>query len=138
LYEQRRIVYNAEQNTTDLNFLIQSEALKNATSTLSFLPSTTQGILVNASSAIWKEIGANKTSVYLHVVLTRCSASAAATSVSVVSTDTIKAGEALHGVVGLIKHDHIPKSFRQRYLLSDFGLVTLTPEQGECSSCCCL
>jgi hypothetical protein len=100
---------------------------------MSLLPSTSQGIVVNASSAIWKEIGANKTSVYLHVVITRRPASAAATTASVISTDTIKAGEALHGVVGLIKHDRIPKAFRQRYLLADLGLVTLTAEEGGSS-----
>jgi hypothetical protein len=39
-------------------------------------------------------------------------------------------GKPLHGVVRLIKYDKIPKSFRHRYLLSDFGIVSISAEEG--------
>ena len=33
----------------------------------------------------------------------------------------------------MVKYDNVPKHFRQRYLLSDLGLVTPSKEEGMCN-----
>lgn len=45
----------------------------------------------------------------------------------------IRSGNALYDVIGMVKYDNVPKHFRQRYLLSDFGLVTPSQEEGMCN-----
>jgi hypothetical protein len=43
-----------------------------------------------------------------------------------ITHNLFKEGSALYGVVNMIKLDKIPKSFKHRYLLSDFGLVNIS------------
>jgi hypothetical protein len=47
-----------------------------------------------------------------------------------ITSTMLNKGEALYGVVNLVKYDKIPKHFRQRYLLSDFGLVGVSADEG--------
>jgi hypothetical protein len=46
------------------------------------------------------------------------------------SSSCEQSGLGQYGVVQMIKHDIIPKHFKHRYLLSDFGLVQLDPLEG--------
>ena len=69
----------------------------------------------HAMPKIWRMTHQNQSEVYLHVFLT---------------TETAQStGDTLHGVVKLIKYEKIPKSFKHRYLLSDFGYVQMTDEE---------
>jgi hypothetical protein len=70
------------------------------------------------SSDIWMKLHKNQSSIYLHVTIKTDN-----------SEDTSKVG-ILRGQVMLVKYDVIPKSFKHRYLLSDFGLVTPTADDG--------
>jgi len=63
------------------------------------------------------------------VLLTRASASSPQREV--INSKVFSSGEALHGVVGMVKYDKIPRSFRQRYLLSDFGWVNISSMEGN-------
>ena len=76
------------------------------------------------SRDMWKKLKSNSTSVYLHILLVHHSRRMN----PVVSTDDYTSGLALHSRIQMIKHDKIPRSFRHRYLLSDFGWVTVDPE----------
>ena len=46
----------------------------------------------------------------------------------------IRSGSALYDIISMVKFDVVPKYFRQRYLLGDFGLVTPTAEEGSANS----
>ena len=66
---------------------------------------------------IWRAIHSNRSEVYLHVYL---------------STKTLQStGDTLHGVVKLIKYEKIPKAFKFRYLLSDYGYVQMSDEEKQ-------
>lgn len=75
--------------------------------------------------ALWDVIHANASNVYLHALLMKNGQKA------FVSASDIKSGDALHGSVQLIKYETIPKSFKHRYLLSDFGLVSMSTRDME-------
>jgi hypothetical protein len=53
---------------------------------------------------------------------------------SLPSFSLIRSGSALYDIISMVKFDVVPKYFRQRYLLSDFGLVTPTAEEGSANS----
>ncbi len=84
---------------------------------------------VVATPAIWKQINSNKTAVYLRVMLFRTS-TAQSVARSIITSADLQSGEVLSGAVAMIKHDVVPRSFRYRYLLSDFGLVNATAQEG--------
>lgn len=42
-----------------------------------------------------------------------------------VTSTLIRSGKALYDVINMVKYDRIPKSFKHRYLLSDFGFVDI-------------
>lgn len=42
-----------------------------------------------------------------------------------ITSTLIRSGAALYDVINMVKYDRIPKHFRQRYLLSDFGWVDI-------------
>jgi hypothetical protein len=89
--------------------------------------------MTSTSRKIWQPIQSNQSNVYLHVLLLKQNPDTVLIndlpSVQI-SQKMISTGEALYAVVGLIKFDKIPKIFRQRHLLSDFGLVPVTPLEG--------
>jgi hypothetical protein len=91
------------------------------------LPSVSIG-----SPKIWSQLRSNKTSVYLHVLVLKAKNShEGIDDIEEVGSGMIQRGEALYGIVKMVKYDKIPKHFRHRYLLSDFGLVNMTALEGE-------
>ena len=154
VYEQRDVLYNANQELRVIDLLLttpSSTTLGGAGSVQTgsnvsriITKSETVEIAQNviAADTIWRQVHANKTSVYLHVLLTTTNNGNTESDSQgekeqdkeradiVVTSKRFAAGLALHGVVGLIKYDKIPKSFKYRYLLSDFGLVDVTPQEG--------
>ena len=128
LYEERGLLYNAAQNLTDIKLLLTSPT---TTGTADHIATQhwTDHIVVNTTKLAWQHLAFNKTSVFLHVLLTRSVSSSA--SREVINSKVFSSGEALHGVVGMVKYDKIPRSFRQRYLLSDFGWVNISALEGN-------
>ena len=94
---------------------------------------------ITAPQSIWATVQSNGSSVYLHVLLTRVNPAVRSTTdmrISKMNNDIIdkKAlshGEALYGVVGLIKYDKVPRYYQHRYLLSDFGWAEVSPIEGK-------
>ena len=70
-------------------------------------------------ASMWSVVTSNRTDLYLHVLLV-------ASESDVITATMVSQGVALYGNVKMIKYDKIPKSFRQRYLLSDFGWVNVS------------
>jgi len=126
LYEERGLLYNAEQNLTDIKLLLTSPT-RTADEVTAQHP--IDHIVVNTTKLVWQNLASNKTSVFIHVLLTRASASSPQREV--INSKVFSSGEALHGVVGMVKYDKIPRSFRQRYLLSDFGWVNISSMEGN-------
>lgn len=127
LYEEENVAFNAAQNLSDIQLYIRPNTIANQ------LPSngSKQYHYANAPGAVWKEIESNRTLVFLHVVLMRAPVSSnVRNAVQVVDQKSISSGEALYGVVGLIKHDKIPRHFYKRYLLADVGWATMSPLEG--------
>lgn len=126
LYEERGLLYNAAQNLTEIKLLLNSP-----TTTADHITTQhwTDHIVVNTTKLAWQHLASNKTSVFLHVLLARSGGSSA--SREVINSKVFSSGEALHGVVGMVKYDKIPRSFRQRYLLSDFGWVNISALEGN-------
>jgi len=94
---------------------------------------STQNVTIT-SRKIWQPIQNNQSNVYLHVLLLKQNPDTVLVNDLPnvqISQKMISTGEALYAVVGLIKFDKIPKIFRQRHLLSDFGLVPVTPLEAE-------
>ena len=78
--------------------------------------------ITKVSSQVWKNINNNSSSVYLHILLLKYDSNDEKISEDILITvPTINKGDALYGAVQLIKHDKIPRKYRFRYLLSDFG-----------------
>ena len=79
---------------------------------------------VVVSKPMWNNIHSNSTtkSIYLHVLIRKSQIE----KVDNITYNMFKEGSALYGVVNMIKFDKIPKSFKHRYLLSDFGLVNIS------------
>lgn len=83
------------------------------------------------SKDIFKQIQSNSSNVFLHVIVKWPEYSYS--DIQPI-TGASTPGWWLHGSVRMIKYDAIPRSFRYRYLLSDFGWVENSPIQGN-SSC---
>lgn len=103
------ILYRREKHTVNLDVSSQSEPHK----------------FQLKSKKMWESLQFNQSNVYLHALVTRGS------EIDEISSNHLRNGTALYGVVGLIKYDIIPKTFRHRYLLSDFGLVNISEVDGE-------
>jgi hypothetical protein len=97
----------------------------------------------NSPPRVWSEILRNSSSVYLHTLILRedvdpaIEISSKVINVSDLSLSPLsslpsygQSGLGQYGVVQMIKHDIIPKHFKHRYLLSDFGWVPLDPLEG--------
>lgn len=93
--------------------------------TMSSIQSTDNSSSFEISPNFWKIIHNNQSSVYLHVLVS---------SEDILKSNTQSHGSMLHGSVKLIKYDKIPKSFRHRYLLSDFGWVNVSADDAAKAS----
>lgn len=78
------------------------------------------------ASSIFKKLRSNSTQMFLHVV-----AVTAGVPLNQVNSTLMSSGNMLHGYVQMAKYDVVPKSFRHRYLLSDFGWVNMNPVEGD-------
>ena len=112
LLHQKQLKYNESQSELkfDLNIVNKNRGTNENTK---FLPRN-----------MWNNIHSNSTtkSVYLHVLIRKSNVE----NVDNVTHNLFREGSALYGTVNLIKLDKIPKSFKHRYLLSDFGLVNIS------------
>ena len=81
------------------------------------------------SKQLWKALHSNQSNVYLHAFIHR------GVAIDDVTNMHLRNGTVLYGIVGLVKYDKIPKSFRHRFLLSDFGWATMSEEDGMFSYC---
>ena len=79
---------------------------------------------------LWYDIRHNQSSIYLHVLIQRDNPPLDRKLTDPTIKNKIIKGSQLVGSVQLIKYDKIPKSYRQRYLLSDFGLVNISSSDG--------
>lgn len=113
LFERIGLSHEIDQSELSLSLSIKS----------SQAPSSSNGTLV--SDKIFNAFHENSSSVYLHALIYK-----EGSKPEVVTERMVQEGEILHSSVQMIKYDIIPKSFRYRYLLSDFGLAVLTPEEG--------
>jgi hypothetical protein len=116
LFEERNIGFNAAQNLSTIQLTIHSDRAG---------PQTNSSQHFVASDTVWREVESNKTSVYLHVVLVRSTE-----GIAIVNKQSLSGGKALYGVVRLIKHDKIPRSYKKRYLLSDLGMAEVSELDG--------
>jgi hypothetical protein len=92
---------------------------------------------VYVGDEIWNSIASNRSSVFLHVaVISESLFAAKKGSVPnvILTQGLLESGDALYGVVPMIRYDRIPAHFRQRYLLSDIlpeGWITPDPLDGK-------
>ena len=116
IYERRNVVHTGNQSTSEIELDLVSiaEGGQNA----AMLPSN-----------VWRTAHSNRSDIYLHVILYGDQLDRKPESI--ISSKHVKSGEVLHGVVGLIKYDTIPRHYGNRYLLSDFGLVNISDEDGK-------
>lgn len=98
--------------------LLHSDSLSSTT----FKPDNESNFEI--SPKFWKIIRSNQSTVYLHVLVSADDS---------LKSDSQPHTSVLYGSVKLIKYDRIPKSFRHRYLLSDFGWVNI-PESESMKS----
>lgn len=104
IFQQDRLIHQSHQSEVSLAMKIKSKQSSQA-----------NGTIVNRD--IFRQVQGNSTNVYLHVIVKMNGY-----GLSDIQTATPGSpGWWLHGSVQMIKHDVIPRSFRYRYLLSDFG-----------------
>lgn len=112
LLHQKQLKYNESQVELnfDLNIVNKNSNINENTKVL--------------SKSMWNNIHSNSTtkSIYLHVLIRKSNIE----KVNNITHNLFKEGSALYGIVNMIKLDKIPKSFKHRYLLSDFGLVNIS------------
>ena len=114
VFESESLIYSQTQGSRKVELHLQEGQLSE------------NGTVI--SPKFWIPIQSNKSEVFLHALLVKQDSDA---EVNEITQKMIKSGEALYAVVGLIKYDVIPRNFRQRYLLSDFDLVKITPLEGD-------
>jgi hypothetical protein len=79
-----------------------------------------------ANSMIWNSVRNNQSTVYLHALTVKHTD--AGNTPDVITTETMNSGQGAYGVINLVKYDVIPKAYRHRYLLADFGYEGLSTE----------
>ena len=121
LYSKQGLVFN--ESSSSLSQHNDFEVLLNITAAQTHAPHQQH----LPAPEIWRKLQRNSSSVYLHVLLVRAPSSPSSATSDVVSSAAFTSGRALHGSVAMIKSDRIPRSFRHRHLLSDFGLVPTDP-----------
>ena len=77
-------------------------------------------VVKRASERIWAALHGNRSDVFLHVLAVRGDGAYADSGANVTAAAQ-QEGDALHGVVRMVKYDVIPKYFKHRYLLADLG-----------------
>lgn len=88
------------------------------------------------SPKIWQAIRDNSTDVFLHVIISRSDSDSdshsdyelTAQHEKNITESDVHAGIALYGTVRLVKHDVVPKHFKHRHLLSDFGYAEISDD----------
>lgn len=125
LYEEIGLQYNAQQNLSNISLLLHSSKRSSEND-------GSYSAVVKASDNVWEQLSSNRSSVYLHVLLLKSRSDTAdhRNTVEIVNSKVLNSGDALYGVVGLVKYDKIPRHFKHRYLLSDFGMVDIPEEEG--------
>ena len=103
-----------EEVTKDIMVTFPDRTLVPADVNKSYKNST---VIFPLSNGIWSKLRNNQSTCFLHVLIQ--------------SHGVLSGGSTLHGSVQLIKYDIIPKSFRHRYLLSDFNLVNISAADGK-------
>lgn len=136
LWEKNDLTFSKleKEMTHEIKIIDSSVAKKNS------MTSSNTTVII-ATSDIWSKLRKNQTAVYLHVLVTptmkRKQPKSASDMVEVETEelDLLSANDEadplpnLFGSVKLVKYDVIPKSFRHRYLLSDFGWVNISREE---------
>jgi hypothetical protein len=89
---------------------------------------------VVASKKVWENIWRRSntaTAAFLHIHVIRSAVERRNGPVNRVNKTFVDSEDSLYGVVPMTKLDKLPKSFQQRYLLSDLGFVTEDNDQLE-------
>jgi hypothetical protein len=115
IFQQNGLVHQSHQQQISLQMSIKSKQSTLANGTV-------------ISKDIFKQIQSNSSNVFLHVIVKWPEYSYS--DIQPI-TGASTPGWWLHGSVRMIKYDAIPRSFRYRYLLSDFGWVENSPIQEE-------
>ncbi len=116
LFHQEGLVHKSNQQQVSLPITIKSKR-----------SSLMNGTVV--SRDIFRRIQSNSSEVFLHVIVKLQGYSFADIEPNALSSSNTP-GWWLHGSVRMIKHEKIPRSFRYRYLLADFGLVNHSAVEG--------
>lgn len=87
-------------------------------------------IHVNAPNIFFEMIHQNKSNIFLNFLLFKHENSDRFMKNRITKQMFVE-GEVLFGNVKMIKYDKIPKFFHYRYLLSDFGWINISPEEGN-------
>lgn len=124
IFESDWLTFAQSEKSTTLDIQIVAK-----NTTVVYDPAS-QRAVAPTSSRIWTPLRENRTDVFLHVLLIKHAGEKRPLPREVTQA-MISKGEALYAVVSLVKYDKIPKTFRQRYLLSDLGLVAVTALEGE-------
>ena len=116
LIERRGLTFNASESEIKIN-------LKIVTSKSSIVNETENAVV--ASKKVWNNIRkiSGTSNAYLHIHIIRSSKDGFAGDIDKVNRTFLTSGDSLYGVVPMAKLDKTPKHFKQRYLLSDFGLI---------------
>lgn len=125
LFEKHHLRYNVTQASMTVELSI-NDASTESTCKVGGTCSSSDVVVKNVASRFWKQIKSNKTDVFLHVVMISSD-----NMDDQINHTAISSGKALYGHVRMIKYDKIPKSYRQRYLLSDFGWVDTSAQEAE-------
>lgn len=120
LYSKQGLVFN--ESSSSLSQHNDFEVLLNITAAQTHAPHQQH----LPAPEVWRKLQRNSSDVYLHVLLVRAPSSSKASS-EIVSSEAFASGRALHGKVAMVKTDRVPKSFKYRHLLSDWGLVPTDP-----------
>lgn len=114
VFEKKGLVHTSQQDSVEV-----STTIKATESSLG----VDDGSIPN--NDVFSNIQSNRSEVYLHVIVKMNNY-----NYSQIQPYQKSPGWWIHGSVKMIKHDYIPRSFRYRYLLSDFGYVKEDPIQG--------
>lgn len=121
VFERKHLSHNVHQHPLTVDLLIEAATINPDYPRLMPENETTA---VTGPNRLFETIRRNESEIYLNVLLLRTGE--AAVQYTTINREALKRGDALFGSVKLVKYDVIPKSFRYRYLLSDFDLVQLS------------
>ena len=127
LWEKHDLVFNKLQKeiSYDIKLIHKTYLDKN---NLNSISNNNDTHTLLAPTELWSKLRKNQSSVFLHVLVTM---NANDPQNDDLSRQSKKQWELLYGSVRLVKYDVIPKIYRHRYLLSDFGWVNITADEGK-------